>query len=349
MLKLKKLTADEILNIPKDSPEKLFSISNWKQEKKLLFSIWHPDNNTDPNIDVTLVFAHINNLAEVAKHKILTNTWSGPNELMIKSSNGKMFRFSYRKMHEFELGKMYIGHTKICYVLNSEFEDLFNNGINAIKSIKYANKQLEDEFKKYIPVIVQSFVNADIGHVLIIEKSTDLVMLDDLIEYMPDKKIPPKHSMWIVSSLSNLICFFDVSKIVHLAITPQTVFVSPQNHICMVLGGWWYTRRTNERMIALPSQLLNVLPSAVFKDKLAKPQYDRQLVKSIGLYSLGDKTMTGSSLLKDNNIPTMIVKWLQLPVSDDSVSQYVSWQDILIKAYGKRTFVQYDVDITKIY
>lgn len=344
MKRIKNLTADQILNIPVTSPEKLFTRTNWEMELKVLYSIWHPDRN--PGTDN--IFAHIQSLAKEAEKRINDNLWLGPAEIEFVA-DGKTFRLSYKKMRPFELGNMYISSTKVCYVVKPEFEDLFRNGVKMLQSIKYPDKKLETEFKKYIPSIVKVAVGTNIGHVLVLDKTPDMVLLEDLMDFLPENKIPPRHVMWMISSLSNLLCFLEINQIAQLGITPQTVFVSPQYHSCMIYGGWWYSRPINEKMIALPAQLVKILPSSVFSDKLAKSQYDRHLVKALGLYGLGDKSLTGSTLLKDSIVPKPILDWLRAIPTKSSITEYSSWDKALTAGFGKRTFVLLDVNTNEIY
>ena len=346
MTNIKNLTSAEILSIPKDCPERLFTKTGWKKELKILYIQWHPDKHPDSNTNE--ICSHFQALSVEAEKKIANNTWNGPAELEF-ISDGKTFRLSYKKMHNFELGKMYISSTKICYVIKPEFEDLFRNGIKVIQSVKYPSKKFEDEFKKFVPNIVKVAINTNIGHVLVLEKTPDVFMLQDLIDYLPDKRLPPRHSMWVISSLSNLLCFLEYNNIAHLGISPQTVFVSPEYHSCMIFGGWWYARTVNEKMIAIPSQLTKILPSSVFVDKLAKTQYDRHLVKAIGLASLGDKTLTGSTLIKDNIVPKPILDWLRATPTKTSVEEYSNWDKALTDGLGKRKFVKLDINPTNIY
>jgi hypothetical protein len=340
------LSMDAILAIPISNPEKLFTKVGIKKELKQLYKKWHPDTN--PTIDTNKVCAHFQALSKEAQKKINNNTWNGPAELEF-IADGKTFRLSYKKMHNFELGKMYISSTKICYVLDLEFEDLFRNGIKMIQSIKYPNKKFEDEFKKFIPNIVKIATNTNIGHVLVLEKTVDVVMLQDLLDYLPEQKMLPRHVMWVMSSLSNLLCFLEFNKIAHLGISPQTVFVSPEFHSCMIYGGWWYSRPHEEKMIAIPVQLATILPSSVFVDKLAKTQYDRFLVKSVGLAALSDKTLTGSTLLKNNVVPKPILDWLRSTPSKTSVIEYSNWDRALTEGFGRREFIKLDINPTDIY
>ncbi len=345
MIDIKQLSADQILDFK--TPEQLFSKENIDHEWKILRSLWHPDKNKQ--LDAEQVFTHIKKLLKQANLAISTNTWKGAANIEIISSDGAKFIIKYKKMHIFELGMMYIGITKICFVLKPEYEKLFDNGIRTIQNqIKYPAQKFKDEFERYMPKVVKVLKNTNVGHVLVLEKTSDLVLLQDLLDYTGGQ-LTSRHTAWIISSLCNILCFFELNKIVHLGLSSNSLFISPKHHSVCVYGGWWYAKENDSKMLAIPSTLATILPSNIFVDKLAKFKYDRQLVKAIGLLSLGDKMMTGSSLLKNPDIPKPMLDFFRSQSNITSFEMYEHWSKVLDASFGKRTFVNLDVDINKIY
>ena len=243
---------------------------------------------------------------------------------------------------------MYIGKTKLLYVIEPDFEDLFRNGIKMMGLIKYPSPKYEEQFKRQMPNIVKS-VKADIGFCVVMEKTEDLVLLKDLLEYMPDGKLPMVHTAWLLSTLCNLACFIEMNKIAHGAISPDTFWITPKYHSGVLLGGWWYARPNGDKLIALPQESLAILPSKIFVDKLAKSEYDRTLIKTIGLECLGDKSKTGSTLLKDKTVPPQILSWLRSPSAKNAVEEYKRWADVRDDGLGPRKFVELNVNIDEIY
>lgn len=349
MKDIKTLSSTEILSIAKDRPEKLYSKDNIESEFGTLRRFWHPDRNKDTKANE--VFNHITNLHKLGIQLITQNIWNGPASIEFITAEGKTFRIHYKKMHQFELGNLYISSTKICYILKPEFETLFVNGINMLQNqVKYPHKKFEDEFKKYMPNIILIAKGSNIGHVLVLEKTEDVVMLQDLLDYLPDNKLDPKQVAWIISSLSNILCFFEkVCDVAHLGLSTKTIFVSPKFHSSCVYGGWWYSRPNDTKLLALPSMLANILPSSVLVDKRAKLTYDRMLVKAIGLFCMGDKSMTGSTLVRNPDIPKPVLKWLRAIPTDSSVKEYSNWINQRDEGFGKRKFIELIVDVNNIY
>jgi hypothetical protein len=339
------LSAEQLLAIDISAPEKIFTLDKFEFEFRKLRRKWHPDVNASEQANE--VFVHIMNLAETAKGRIATDSWNGRASLKFTTASGKTFRFQYRKFRAFELGRMYIGTHKVVYVIDGENEDLYRNGIRMIESIRYPNDKFKKEFSRFLPNIVLK-EKTDVGYVVVMDKPEGAVLLQDLIDYMSDP-IDPKHVAWVTSSLYNTVTFLDHVGICHNSILPTTVFIDPKNHALFLLGGWWYATKKGDKLKAIPSELTKVLPSKVFDDKIASSTYDRQAVKCVAISCLGDSTLVGSRLLTNKEIPNAMLTWLRTPSGDDSVEEYEGWYKVLEKSFGKRKFVELNVDINEIY
>lgn len=340
------LSAEQILAIRKDDPERLFSFDGFEHEFKVLRSKWHPDRAISSK--ATEVFKHVMDLAETARTRITNNTWNGKAPITFTTSRGKKFRIQYRRTREFELGRMYIGTNYVMYVLDPEFADLFDNAVRSIKSIRYPDDKFKAEFARFLPKIRLEDKETSIGPVLVLEKTTDVVLLQDLIDHLSGS-IDPRHVAWITGSLYNIVTFFGHIGICHNSILPTTVFVSPEYHSVQLLGGWWYSTKKGDRLIALPSDLLKVLPSEVLNAKTANTLYDRQATKSVAIACLGDATMAGSKLLANKEIPNAMLTWLRLPPGTNAIKEFEGWYDMLEKCFGKRKFVKFNVKVDEVY
>lgn len=345
MQKVTDFTSKEILQINVNNPEKLFSMDNIDIELKRLRKKWHPDFNDSP--DAKDVFSHITQLNIAAKIRIKTDTWSGKATLLYTTSLGNTFKFKYKKCNEFELGKMYIGEQYVAYVISEKNQDLFNNGVKSINNINYPDAKMKSEFKKLMPSIKQTG-KTNIGYVMIMPKPKNAVLLSDLLDFLPDNKIDPKHTAWITSSLYNIAMFLNHSGITHNSILPSTVFVDVDQHMCYLLGGWWYSVKADTKLIAMPSELTKTLPKEIISKKISSTIYDRQSIKALSVKCLGDKA-GGSKLLFDKNIPKPFLNWVRTPSITSALDEYAGWIKALESSYGERKFVKFETDITNIY
>lgn len=343
------LSAEQILAIPAERPDKLFNEKEVVQQARSLISKWHPDRNAGSE-ESTKVFKHLKHLKEKALEQIGLNTWKGKGSIMFLAEDRKMFRMQFSLMHEFELGKMYIGHTKVIYVLNNEYEDFFRNAIVSIKRIHYPSTKFKEEFPKFLPDIHHIMWNTSIGHVLVMNKTKDVVLLKDLLDYFPERKLPVKHVAWICNSILNTMCFLNHIDINLNAISTSTVFVSPQYHSSVLMNGWWYATKCGGKLVALPSDVLEVLTSkSLLKEKLSTSENNLIALRALALECLGDSSKVGSKFLKDDTVPKEFLGWLRSSPFKSPIDDYIALEEALHKAWGKRTFIDLPVDISKIY
>lgn len=340
------LSAKEILKIDKINPEKIFSVDIYQLQFRRMRSHWHPDKSSDPQAEE--VFKLLMDMGEIAEERIASNTWKTKANLLYKTADGKTLRFFYRAFRSFELGKMYIGDTKVVYVLDDEYGQYYKNGIRAINDIKYKDAKLKKVFEPSMPKVVRQD-KTDIGYVVVVEKPKGMILLQDLIDYLPNKTLPPKHTAWVVSRLYNVAAFLELNGICHNSILPTTVFVNPEEHAIAVLGGWWYSTKAESKLKAVPAELIKVLPKEVFKEKKSKTSYDRLAIKGVGIGCLGDSTLIGSRLLMDKDIPKPFLTWLRSPSSANAIKEYEGWDKTLEISFGKKKFIKLDVNINDVY
>lgn len=343
------LTAAEILAIPEKSPEKLFSgvLEIARSEYHTLCRRWHPDYNRDAN--ATTVFQHVNNLYQTAQQLIETNSWRGAGvlELPLAGSGAASAakRIRYFKKADFELGEMYIGETQIAFAVRRDYADLFENARRKIANFQFANLSMQKEMRCNLPDNPEYFATAE-RLIMLLPKAPDMVLLADLLEHLGGA-IDARHVAWIGSGLQNLACYFDYAGIVHQDISPQTVFISPENHSVALLGGWWYANFAGERIFALPKRTINVAPADVLRNKRADARVDLELTRQTGRELLGEN---GSAPIKTSGkIPAAMARWFNGATSGSAVADYQLWKNVLEMDFGKPRFCRLDIERGAIY
>jgi hypothetical protein len=339
------LTADDILRVNARSIHTIVDYDTHAYQFKKLRSIWHPDRNNDPLAGD--VMRHLNMLVIEAEQQVADGTWHGHARITFTAkSTGTFYSFKYIMCEPFELGTTYISSNYVAYVFDSANADLAKDGVAMLNSITYPKAVMETEFKPSFPEVEGSY-DADIGYVVVLKKQPSTVRLHELVAHQGGA-IDPKHVAWMVSCMINITTFLDFVGITHNSILPSTIFVDVERHSCMLVGGWWYSARTDTKLKAMPSIVANSLPSAIMKSKIADTKVDRQSVKRTMLYALGDPTMSGSRLYANTDIPKPMLGWLRSPCSDTAIKDYQSWDNQLNLSFGKRKFIKFDSDISSI-
>jgi hypothetical protein len=334
--------AAKLLSI--DSPEALFTIEHYTLEAKRLLIKWHPDKSSDPQ--ASIVAARINTLFDQAKIKAANGTWKEPGVFRFTNSGGKSYKVRYRQSKALPIGEMVYGKTIVAYSIGKDNADLNSALKTALSTIKTA-ASINTEFLRFIPQ-VKTLIETDTGTVVTFDKTDDVIPLADLLK-LSGGVLDPKHVAWIGNRLHNLVCFLEYKNLTYNAFTLDNVWVSPQYHSALLIGGWWYSKPIGAKVVAVPSELLNILPKQLQSDKVAYCKYDLIAIKSILLKLLGDPTGPGMGLLKSTTVPELMLKQLRSPVVGNAVAEYKKWENTVDACFGKRKFIKLNVNIQSLY
>lgn len=335
------MLASNILKIK--HPGDLFpsNVSDAKKKYHELARTWHPDTNNDP--DAVDVFKHITTLYQEAIDQIKDGVFESKNSLTVVDQQNRKHYFGFHSKHEFELGYFVVGDNHVTYFLDEHHKSLYENALTRITSFKYASPRMEKEASRYLPGKYRSFKTNDGKYVLMIKKTPDLVLLQDVLRFY-DNKIDSRHVAWILNTIYNLCCYFNYSGIVHNDISPMSYFISPQYHSGALLGGWWYTKKEGHPIKFLPRRTYNYLPWEVRSNKMALQKIDLELVKATGRELLGD--IRGKVFPSET--PEPMKAWLN-QISSEAVTDYRNWGEVLKKSFGQRRFVHMKVTPETLY
>ena len=342
---IENLVASKILSFQK--PGDLFSAPDAKKIKVEYLNLckkWHPDHNKLPIANQ--VMAKINDLYFIAIKQVGRNTWEQTNFIKIPLVNNKALDVHYRAVKEFELGRIYFCNEVIFYSIKKKYKDFFNNYLKIVNSFRYYNSNMREEVSKYLPQIILSSELRCGSFIIGVKKPSDVYLLRDILNYY-NGNIQDRHIMWILSTMYNVCCYIDYSRLSHNGITLDNYFISPKYHSGMLLGGWWYSVNQEEKMIGVSSEIYNVLPESIKNKKLGNIVTDLESIKYIGKMLLGEKN--GCGIRYNKKIPVPLRDWFLKPCSKNAVEEYTNWKEVIIKSYGKREFYKMEIDDNKIY
>ena len=342
------LTADEILAFPALEPERFFAGPDADAIKKVVRSLsmkWHTDRNDDPRAGD--VFNRVQKLADAAADKIKLGTWEIPGLLRFSSKDGAQFELKYASKLAIDVGTMYVGRNAVGFDISLDNLDLLENAERRIGGLTYANDAMRAEYARYFPAITKK-VETGTGAVLILSKTPDVLLLQDVLAHY-NGKMPPRHAAWVISRLLNIACYLErQGQVAHNAIGPDTVFISPQHHSACLLGGWWFAAGLGEKLMAASQRMVLAAPQDVLQKKVGDGRTDMEMIKALGRELLGDST--GVRLANDSAVPPALVDWLQLSTHQSAVATYREWQErVLIDAFGARKFVEMNISHDTLY
>lgn len=323
---MKVFTKSELLSFTR--PEQLFTEANFKKEYHGLSKILHPDMGGNATL-----FAHVTELYDKAQELATINAWG---KIGVVTINGKVY--AYHSKHDFDLGEVYTTDAEIVYFVKKEFLPL-----PFFSTITYPDDSIKKGLVHMVPTD-HSVVKAPEGNYYIIPKLETAFLLKDIMDKMT---IPVRHVAWIVSRLYNISCLLHYNKQVHLDINPISCLVDPTTHHLFLFGGWWYTTGEGRKLTAMPASTYSVIPPSLLLEKKASVEMATEQIKALGRELLGNRN--GTFLQLKGAEPTL-AEWFTSPGSNDPYGEFATWQEkTLTKAFGKRTFVKWDIDRKTIY
>jgi len=338
---MKKYSEREILTITNPCVLYPNDLDEAKEIYKRLAFLFHPDKNPD-SLSGGKAFAHIKNLYDEVLVLIEKGSWEIPGVLEFTDELKRKYKLIYKKKHAFELGQMYINNSLVAYNVEAKYQTLFINAIHRMTVLEYKSDKTKAEMSRYFPVIKANMKLSDGSYLLILEKTPDVLLLKDVLDYYNRTSYPiewSKHIAWIQSRMYNIMSYFYVSNVVHNAISPETIFISPEFHSVCLYGGWWYAVKKGEKMISIPAKLYNLIPPIVKTSKIAHYSTDIELSKAVSRECLTKVTA-----------PVPFTNWLKFSSNENPIEEFKTWQEkVLIDSYGKRKFIELKLTGDMIY
>ena len=300
-----------------------------------LIKQYHPDNCYDPRASDAI--QALQSLYAQAEKMFVDGTWEKSNYIEIKTTSGKRLQVNYQYHCVFELGEYFVCNKNIIYLFDFNKKKYYNNYIQNIKNLKYADKGMEDMFKRFFPTVVSEYDTEDSRHVIVLSKTEDVYPLRCVIENLFNGDVPDTHLAWMISRLMNICCYLKYNKIVCNGINLDSCFVSPEFHSILLLGGWWYTTEVAQPMIGTSKDIFDVMPPIVKANKISSYVTDVESVKAFGRKYLSSAA------------PQAFRDFLNSGTQEDSMKEMQKWDEALTKSYGKRRFIKIVSNKNQIY
>ena len=142
-----------------------------------------------------------------------------------------------------------------------------------------------------------------------------------------------RHVAWIISRMENLCCVLEYNSLVHPLINADTLFINPYTHQASLYGGWQRAQKNNT-VSAYDSHVLRMTDNLYGIRNTA--------AALLGFSKAGE-------VKRSSEIPAALADFINGRPRDNAYDDFTLWDEMLIKAYGKRKFIRMDVDDGSIY
>ena len=338
---LEAMTATEILAITNHiqvfTPDATETTAKWRR----LRMFWHPDRNQkDPKAGDA--FARLQKLYDDAMKQIGAGIWGSSNIITFEGKN-KNFSFSYHRSDEIPgFGIQYTGKNNVCYLISKGNEDLVKQwGENLIRLAK-VRADIKERYPAQFTAkpIVESLVD---GTLVRVPKPNGFINLQHILN---KRDIDAKHVTWMITRLMSMSCLMFITDTINLDICPRSVFINPITHEVYISDGWQYGTGFNKQALAAPKRTLKVSPSL----RLTKIPTESTLTGQIKLLAKECfRDPIGIKLGMRKDIPKQLATWLVTPSTRTCIEEYEHWEKVKVDAFGKPTFLKYDIKESDIY
>lgn len=168
--------SNDIINAKKCGDIFSQDVTQTKELYKKLAKMYHPDLCKLENANE--IFAKISTLYNSALDNLEKGSWEVSSMVELKSSSGKCYTLRYLSRFDFELGECYIGNKKVVYILNEDKKKYFYRYLGIVSRLEYKNKEMRDEFERYLPNVLTSFDMKDGKYCIILNNTFDVYTKD---------------------------------------------------------------------------------------------------------------------------------------------------------------------------
>ena len=331
------LTASQWLSLTDRAAAALFPSPAGARQAlyRKLVQRWHPDRNREPR--AAEVFMRIQSLQPT----LLPKSRPVPS-VDLPDHRGRVFRYQPLASEPFVLGRYHRAGSSLAYQVGPRHDGLFNRARDLLSGLPFATPAMRASLSPLLPSVVGAPWGEQ-GGLLVIRHPKDAIRLRDLHAHAGH--LDPRHVAWILSGLFNLACYLEHAKIVHHDISLDTVWVRPDVHEVLLLGGWFFAYPVGEAITALPAHAAALASPRYLSARKASHGLPIELIRAVGRELLGDRS--GQRL--PTTLPAPLRAFLTDPAGANAVDDYKAWKRALEASFGPPTFVPMPFSASEIY
>ena len=260
------------------------------------------------------------------RKKRAAQLWENAEEQEFLTEDGISIEIKYMYRYSDKEAEVYVARRNIVFHFKNDGvqrADLFRKNVSAIDYPTADIRKLSDFF----PKISGGFVLEDGSFILVIEKDEDEYPLRLF------GTLSGRHVAWVISRMENLCCVLEYNSLVHPEINVDTLYINPYTHQASLYGNWWNVAR-NHTVSADRRRILTTEENLVGLRKTAA-----------ALLGCSEAT----DVKYKNLAPAAMIHFICSKPCINAYEDFAFWDEMLIKAYGERKFINMDVDDEQIY
>ncbi len=242
--------------------------------------------------------------------------WEDADEKIFECADGKQIAIRYLYSTSLKDADIYVARRNIIYHFRNNGAELSDKYRRVVSFIDYPSADIR-KLSDFFPTVTGGFHLSDGTYILVIDKNSDEYPLRIF------GKLTGRHVAWIISRMENLCCVLEYNSLVHPQINPDTLFINPYQHQVSLLGNWW-----------------NVTKKNAMGDDMSIRKMSTNLIQL---------RSTAKEILGDDTAPAALLEFIDSEPKCDAYEDFAYWDEMLIKAYGERKFINFDTDDETVY
>lgn len=329
---------DEVMGLTVNGARKLFGDGPAaRRGLGSLVRLWHPDVCAHPRAAEAL--AHITAIRDA----VSGGSSPRPAREFVRVDGS---RFALRPISSFYDGsaEVLVCERSVSRLFSPDEAYLARAELVAVRGFRFGGDAMERQMRRFLPTEPRVTELMDGGFLHTVPRREDQVMLADLIRV----KGPfcPRTAAWVISGLLNIACWLEWAGLLHGAVSPETVMVSPERHETALFGGWEFSTPMGERPIALPESTMRMFPGLASPKSATPPNMDLCLIRETAMRVFG---VRDAGRLLDGSVPREIGSWITFPPPSGAVRDYENWRSALRTVFGEPKFIRMGVSPYDVY
>lgn len=245
----------------------------------------------------------------------------------------------YRWKGKTELSQIYSGENHIVFVDPTAQSDLTTNAKQIIDLCHFKLKDVSNPSIKKTEETIPKFAIKD-ESILVTTKTPNFHPLSLVVERY---SFTSEDIAWVIGRLIHFMNFFEWTQIMHGSISIENLWVDLDHHRIGIFGGWEYSRKYGDRLLALPSKSAKFLSD----EPIAGPNIDRDCIRETILELFGVKS--AGALRMNKSVPASVIDFLSVPFRKSAIAVYQEWENKRDKGFGPRKFRHFKYNIDQLY
>ncbi len=250
--------------------------------------------------------------------------WDSAASEVFECSDGR--QIDVRSMHTYKNRIMtaYTARQNIIFRFDIGNEDKADRYRKNVSSIDYPSADTRS-LSDFFPRISGGFELTDATTLLVVKKREDEYPLRLF------GTLSGRHTAWLIGRMENLCCVLEYNSIVHPEFGLDTLYIDPYDHQASLYGGWWS---------AVPN-------NTAVNGRICTTRDNLTALRETAAKVLGFESASAARETED--VPKPFADFLRSAPLSNAYEDFAYWDDVLIKSYGERRFINMETDDKQIY